>query len=51
MMYDISVIQKFIFATGKIKEHIGGSNLIHRIMYESLTELWGKREKKWNELW
>ena len=45
-MYDISGIQKFIFATGKLKEQMGGSNIIHRIMYDSLPELLGKRDKE-----
>ena len=28
-IYDISGIQKFIFATGKLKEQVGGSNIVH----------------------
>ena len=38
-IYDISGIQKFIFATGKLKEQVGGSNIVHKIMYEVLPIL------------
>ena len=38
-IYDISGIQKFIFATGKLKEQVGGSNIVHKIMYETLPSL------------
>ena len=38
-MYDISGIQKFIFSTGKLKEQMGGSNIVHKIMYECLPKL------------
>lgn len=38
-IYDISGIQKFIFATGKLKEQAGGSNIVHKIMYETLPRL------------
>ena len=41
-MYDISGIQKFIFSTGKLKEQMGGSNIVHEIMYKCLPRLLGK---------
>ena len=51
-IYDISGIQKFIFATGKLKEQVGGSNIVHKIMYETLPSLLndgGVVDKDWVE--
>ena len=47
-MYDISGIQKFIFATGKLKEQMGGSNIIHKIMYECLQKVLGREVKEYD---
>ena len=44
-IYDISGIQKFIFATGKLKEQVGGSNIVHKIMYEVLPKL--LKDEEW----
>ena len=52
-IYDISGIQKFIFATGKLKEQVGGSNIVHKIMYETLPSLLndeGVVDEGWREL-
>lgn len=48
VMYDISGIQKFIFATGKLKEQMGGSNIIHKIMYECLPKVLGREVKEYD---
>lgn len=51
-IYDISGIQKFIFATGKLKEQVGGSNIVHKIMYEVLPKLLndeGKNDEEWRK--
>lgn len=51
-IYDISGIQKFIFATGKLKEQVGGSNIVHKIMYETLPSLLNDKgvvDEDWRE--
>lgn len=49
-IYDISGIQKFIFSSSKLKEQVGGSRIVHHILYELLPEVLGeeKKEGKWN---
>ena len=46
-IYDMSGIQKFIFATNKIREIIGASIIVHDALYENIPELFD--EKNWQE--
>ena len=37
-IFDLSGIQKFIFATNKMKEIIGGSTVVHNALFEELPK-------------
>lgn len=40
-IYDLSGIQRYIFATGKLREQVGASKIIHNILYEELRQIVG----------
>lgn len=40
-IYDISGIQSYIFATNKLKEAVGASQIVHDILYQTLPEKLG----------
>lgn len=50
-IYDISGIQKFIFATSKLREQVGGSSIVHNILYELLPEVLGEKKKNGDWSW
>ncbi|MCW6677371.1 hypothetical protein NHG35_07765 [Aerococcaceae bacterium NML180378] len=46
-IYDISGIQSYIFATNKLKEAIGASQIVHDVLYKKLPEKLGNKELEW----
>lgn len=50
-IYDISGIQKFIFATSKLREQVGGSNIVHNILYELLPKVLGEYKNNGDWSW
>ncbi len=40
-LYYISGIQKYIFSSSKLREQVGGSNIVHQILYECLPKIFG----------
>lgn len=48
-IYDISGIQKFIFSSSKLKEQVGGSKIIHDVLYKVLPLVLGEKEKEWED--
>lgn len=45
-LYDISGIQKFVFASGILKEQVGGSIIVHHILYDILPAKLSDIQKK-----
>ncbi len=48
-IYDISGIQSFIFATNKLREMAGGSEIVHRALFEFIPEKLGYGESSWQD--
>ena len=48
-IYDISGIQNFIFSTNKLREMVGGSKIVHKILFELLPEKLGYKEDNWKD--
>lgn len=48
-IYDLSGIQKYIFSTSKLKEQVGGSRILHNIMYRELPEVLGEEQEAWKK--
>ncbi len=48
-IYDISGIQSFIFATNKLKEIIGASIIVNKILHREIPRLFGEAEDDWAE--
>ena len=46
-IYDISGIQSYIFATNKLKEAVGASQIVHNILYKKLPEKLKDGELDW----
>ena len=46
-IFDLSGIQRFIFATNKMKEIIGGSTVVHNALFKELPEITGESPDKW----
>lgn len=46
-IYDLSGIQKYIFSTSKLKEQVGGSRILHNIMYRELPKVLGEEPEAW----
>ncbi len=46
-IYDLSGIQKFIFATNKLKEIIGASAIVHDVLFEDLPAALGVSRDFW----
>lgn len=48
-IYDLSGMQRYIFSTGKLKEQVGASQIIHDLLYRHLPEVLGKDPEAWEE--
>lgn len=48
-IYDISGIQSFIFATNKLREMAGGSEIVHRALFEFIPEKLGYGKSSWQD--
>ncbi|WP_148888192.1 hypothetical protein [Streptococcus cristatus] len=46
-IYDISGIQSFIFSTNKLREMVGGSKIVHKILFELLPKKLGYENDNW----
>lgn len=46
-IYDMSGIQRFIFATNKVKEITGASQIVHNALYKNVSECFGMKENDW----
>ena len=44
-IYDISGIQSFIFSTNKLREMVGGSKIVHKILFELLPKKLGYEKR------
>ena len=48
-IYDISGIQSFIFSTNKLREMVGGSKIVHKILFELLPQKLGYGNNNWED--
>lgn len=48
-IFDLSGIQKFIFATNKLKEIIGASAIVHDVLFEDLPDVLGVSPDSWKD--
>ena len=48
-IYDISGIQSFIFSTNKLREMVGGSKIVHKILFELLPKKLGYEKDNWED--
>lgn len=48
-IYDISGIQRYIFSTGKLREQVGASRIVHNILYHDLPTVLGEEPYRWEE--
>ncbi len=46
-IFDLSGIQRFIFATNKMKEIIGGSTIVHNALFKELPDIIGNSPDNW----
>ncbi|GHU34177.1 hypothetical protein FACS1894105_00490 [Clostridia bacterium] len=46
-IYDLSGIQSYVFATNKLREMIGASEIIHKALFMNIPQLLGENEDEW----